>query len=103
MAADFFVISSVNRPQLGTQAIRAANIMRDLRDLIDSLNDGGSHMFNGGDYTMLEAQFGLAAGQGANFLALLGLIHNILNTNTTVAGVDRLSQIDEFVARLAGQ
>lgn len=103
MAADFFVVTVVNRPSLGNQLIGAANALRDLRDKVDALNDAGSHMFNGGDYSVFESQFGLAAGQGANALSLLGLINTILNTNTDVTGANRLSQLDEFVARVAGQ
>jgi hypothetical protein len=52
---------------------------------------------------MFEAQFGLAAGQGANALSLLGLINTILNTSGEVTGANRLAQLDEFQARLAGQ
>jgi len=103
MAADYLAITKINRPQLGNQYIRAANLTRELRDLVDALNDSGSHMFDGGDYTVFEAQFGFAAGQGANALALIGLINTILNTNTDVTGLNRLSQLDEFVARVAGQ
>lgn len=103
MAADYLAITKTNRPQLGNQLIAAANRLRELRDLVDALNDAGQHMFNGGDYTMFETQFGVASGQGANALTLLGLMHNILNTNTEVTGANRLSQLDEFVARLAGQ
>ena len=103
MAADYLVVTKTNRPQMGNQLIRAANLVREIRDLVDALNDAGSHMFTGGDYTVLEAQFGLAAGQGANALNLLGLIDTIVNTNTDVTGANRLAQLDEFVARLPGQ
>lgn len=103
MAADYIVITKTNRPQLGSQLIRAANQLKELRELVDGINDVGQHQFNGADYAMFEAQFGLLPGSGANTLALLGLINNILNTNGTVAGVDRLAQLDEFVGRLAGQ
>jgi hypothetical protein len=71
--------------------------------LIDALNDAGQHMFAASDFTMFEAQFGLSAGQGANASNLLALVHEILNTNTDVAGATRLSRLDEFVARLSGQ
>ncbi len=103
MAADFLVINRTNRPQLGNQLIRAANLTRELRDLVDALNDSGQHMFAAADYTVFEAQFGVAAGQGANALSLLSLINTILNSNTDVTGANRLSQLDEFVSRLAGQ
>jgi|SRR5690349_9077928 len=101
MAADFVVVTKTNRPQLGSQLIRAANLTRELRDLIDSLNDAGQHMFNGADYTVFEAQFGVTG--GANVLTLIGLVNTIFNTNGEVTGANRLSQLDEFVARLAGQ
>jgi hypothetical protein len=101
MAADFISVTKTSRPQLGNQLIRAANLTRELRDLIDALNDAGQHMFTGADYTVFEAQFGVTG--GANVLTLLGLINNILNTNGEVTGANRLAQLDEFVARLAGQ
>ena len=103
MAADFLAITKTSRPQLGNQFIALANRMRELRDLSDALNDAGQHMFDGADYTVFEAQFGVATGQGANALSLLGLIHTILNTNSEVTGANRIAQLDEFVARLAGQ
>lgn len=101
MAADFIVVTKTNRPQLGSQLIQLANLLREVRDLCDVLNDAGSHMFDGGDYSVFEAQFGVTG--GANVLTLMGLVNTILNTNTNVAGADRLSQLDEFVSRLAGQ
>jgi len=88
---------------LGSQAIAAANKLKELRELVDGLNDAGAHMWTGSDYTVLEAQFGLAAGTGANFLSLLGLLNTILNANTDVTGANRLSQLDEYQSRLAGQ
>lgn len=101
MAADFIVVTKTNRPQMGNQLVRAANLLRELRDLIDTINDAGQHMFTGADYTVFEAQFGVTG--GANVLTLIGLITTILNTNTDVTGANRLSQLDEFVARVASQ
>jgi hypothetical protein len=101
MAADFVVVTKTNRPQLGNQLIRAANLTRELRDLVDAINDAGQHMFDGADYTVFEAQFGVTG--GANVLTLIGLVNTILNTNTDVTGANRLAQLDEFVARVAGQ
>lgn len=101
MAADFIVVTKTNRPQMGNQLIRLANLVREVRDLSDALNDAGQHCFNGADYTVFEAQFGVTG--GANVLTLLGLVNSILNTNGEVTGANRLSQLDEFVARLAGQ
>ena len=101
MAADYIAVTKTNRPQLGNQLIAAANRLRELRDLVDALNDAGSHMFDGADYTVFEAQFGVTG--GANVLSLIGLLNTILNTNSDVTGANRLAQLDEFVARLAGQ
>lgn len=103
IAADYIQITRTNRPQLGSQLIRAANLTKELRELVDGLNDIGSHQFDGGDYSMFEAQFGVPTGQGANALNLLGLINTIYNTNGDVTGASRLAQLDEFVGRLAGQ
>lgn len=103
MAADYLAISRTNRPNMGNQLIRAANLMRELRDLIDAINDAGNHMFAGADYTVFAAQFGIASADAANALTLLGLVNTIMNTNTDVTGANRLAQLDEFVSRLAGQ
>lgn len=101
MAADYI---TVNRSkQLGNSLVRAAELTRELRELIDKLADAGSHSFDGSDYSVMETNFGLVTGTGANTLTLLGYLNEILNTNTTVAGADRLARIDEFCARLAGQ
>jgi len=103
MAADYLVITRSNRPNLGSQLVEAANRLKALRELVDGLNDAGQHMFNGADYTLFEAQFGIASGQGANALSLLGLINTILNSSTDVTGANRASQLEEFTSRLAGQ
>jgi hypothetical protein len=102
MANDFIVITRTNRPQLGNQLIRAANLTKELRELIDGLNDVAGHMHDGVTYTTFEQQFGLS-GNGANVITLMGLIQTILNSNADVTGANRLSQLDEFVSRLAGQ
>lgn len=101
MAADYIVVNRTK--QLGNGLVRAAGLLRELRDLVDNLNDVGQHCFNAGDYTLLEAQFGLATGAGANTLTLLAQVNTLLNTNATIAGQTRLDQLDEFVARLNGQ
>lgn len=103
MANDYIIITKTNRPQLGTQTVRFANLLRELRDLNDALLDAANHMHDGATYTTVEAQFGLPGGTGANFVSLLALGNDILNTNATVAGATRLAQLDEIVARLAGQ
>lgn len=101
MAADYIVVD--RSKQLGNQLVRAAGLLREVQTLIDQLNDIGQHCFNGADYTVLEARFGLATGTGANTLTLLALVHTILNTGTDVTGANRTSQLEEFTSRIAGQ
>lgn len=103
MAIDFTVITKTNRPQQGNQAVALANQLRDIRDKADALNDAASHMHDGSNYALVESQFGLSAGAGANFVTLLQQLHDILNTSATVSDANRLARLDEFVARLAGQ
>lgn len=103
MADTYLRITQTSRPQMGNQAIALANNLRDLRDRADALNDSASNMHDGATFTTVELMFGLSAGQGGNFVTLLQQLHDILNTNTTVAGVDRLARLDEFIGRLAGQ
>lgn len=103
MAIDYIVITKTNRPQLANQAIRLANLLREVRDLSDALNDVASHMHDGANYALVESQFGLSGGAGGNFVTLLQQNHDILNTSVAVSDANRLARLDEFVARLAGQ
>lgn len=103
MAADYIPISKTNRGVSASQVIAAANRLVELRDLIAQLDANAQHMHEGGVYTVLESQFNLPAGSGANFLTLLGYMQEIFNTNTDVTGANRLARIEEFCARLSGQ
>ncbi len=101
MAADFIVVNRAKN--LGNSLVRAAEMIRELREVVDKLNDAVSHSFAAADYSVMETNFGLASGTGANTATLIGLIATIMNTNTDVTGANRLAQLDEFCARLAGQ
>lgn len=101
MAADYIVVS--RSKNLGNLLVQAADKLRELRELVDRISDAAGHSWDTGDYTLLESNFGLAAGQGANALTLIGLVQTILNSGTDVTGASRLSQLDEFAARLSGQ
>lgn len=103
MPNDYVAITRVNRPNPGNQIVRLANLIREVRDLSDALNDMAGRMHDGVTYTTLEANFGLSAGAGANFVTLLQQTNDILNTNVEVTGANRLSRLDEVVSRLAGQ
>jgi len=101
MAADLIVVD--RSKQLGNSLVRLADMLREVRELCDKLSDAKDHAFAAADFSVMEARFGLGAGVGANAATLLGLIQNILNTTNTIAGAQRLSDLDEFCARLAGQ
>lgn len=101
MAADYIVVN--RSKQLGNSLVRAADLTRELRELIDKLNDAVGHSFAASDYSVMESNFGMVTGAGANAATLIGLVNTILNANGTVAGQTRLDQLDEFCARLAGQ
>lgn len=103
MAIDYITVTRTSRPQLGAQLVRLANMLREVRDLCDAVNDAAGRMHDGANYATLETNFGLATGQGANAATLFGLLNEILNTNTDVTGANRLSRLDEFAARIAGQ
>ena len=101
MAADY---ETVNRSkQLGNSLVSCADKLRELREMFDKLNDPVGHSFAASDYAVMEANFGLTTGHGANIATLIGLMQTIFNTNTDVSGANRLSQLDEFCARFAGQ
>lgn len=101
MAADYIAVNRTK--QLGNSLVRAADMLRELRELIDKLKDAADHSNDGTTFTLLETNFGLEAGKGANANTLLGLVRDILNTNATVAGQTRVDTLEEFCARLAGQ
>ena len=101
MAADYIAVNRAK--QLGNSLVRAADLLRELRELVDKLNDAVGHSFAAADYGVMESNFGLAAGTGANAATLIGLVQTILNSGTDVTGANRLAQLDEFAARLAGQ
>lgn len=104
MAADFISIPKQSRPNLGTQLISAANKCKELRELIDGLSDAKDHMNDGSSYVVMETQFGIATGSGANAATLIGLMQDIFNSNSTeVTAANRFARMEEFQARLAGQ
>lgn len=101
MAADFININRTK--QLGNGLVRLAELVVETADLCDKLSAAKDHSINGGDYSVMETNFGLETGAGANAATLIGYINEILNSNTDVTGVNRLARLREFTARLAGQ
>lgn len=103
MADDFVQINTVTQKPLGRALISAANQLRALRELVDQLMDAADHSNNGASFATMESIFGLPTGSGANMATLIGNLRDILNTNVDVTGANRLSRLDEFSGRLAGQ
>jgi hypothetical protein len=101
MAADFIVVN--RSKQHGNRAVRIADLLVELRSIIDAEFSSANHMFEASDYSVLEAQFGLAAGTGANYLNLLGLMREVLNSTDEIPGASRKAWLDEYAARIAGQ
>lgn len=101
MAIDFIQVNTAK--QLGLLAVQTANLIYQVQANLTKLSGAIGHSNDGTTYTTEEAVFGLNSGAGANFATLVGLVNTIFNTNTDVTGANRLSQLNEFCARLAGQ
>lgn len=101
MAADYINVDRTK--QLGNTLVMAADRTRELREMIDKLKDATNHSNDGSDYSLMETNFGIATGMGANCATLINILDNVLNGSGDLAGATRLGQIEEFVARLAGQ
>jgi hypothetical protein len=101
MAADFLTVNT-SKP-LGAKLVAAANLLRQLRELVQQMADCSGHMFTGADYSVLEQQFGLQTGTGANVATLIGIQQGILVGATGAGGATQQGQILEFCSRLAGQ
>ena len=91
MAADFIVIDRTK--QHGNSPVRLAGLLQEVQDLAENLDANAQRMWDTGVFTVLESQFGLAVGSGANFLSLLGSVKTALNA----------AILQEYVARAAGQ
>jgi hypothetical protein len=93
-------ISIDRTEQLGADLINLARQLQDTRDKANRLVDIANTQWDTGVFTTLESRFGLEAGAGGDVLFLLSYLDEILNTNTTVSGADRLARINDFCARL---
>lgn len=90
MAKNFYIIDRSQRygadvNQLATSLAQSVAKMQDLANVAANMNDGT-------DYTLVESQFGLQAGQGANLVFLLA--------NTLAKLQDPV--IAQFIAYLGG-
>lgn len=106
MAIDYVGVTTAQRPLPGTQLVRAANLTKELCELIDGLTAISDHMHDGADYALFVSKFGLVLPAGvtaANVKTLLGYMQEIFNSSTDVTGANRFARLREFVARFAGQ
>ncbi len=101
MAADRIVVNRTK--QDGNNLVRVADLLFELCNLIDKINLNAGHGHDGATYTVMETDFGLVAGSGANCVTLIALINTIFNTATDVTGANRQSQVREFIGRISGQ
>jgi len=101
MAQDYIVVNRSKQP--GNQLVRLASILTEARAIAENIVNIGGHTIAGADHTQMESVFGLVAGDGCDVVGMVVDINNMLNKNTTVAGADRLAQIEEFTGRLGLQ
>lgn len=106
MPADYVQVDRSKQP--GNQLVRLASLLTEARQISDAIVNIGSHTIattsTNPDYTLLATVFGLnSAGDAEEVATMVTNINDILNSTSTVAGVDRLSQIDEFTGRVGLQ
>lgn len=104
MAADRI---AVNRSkQAGNHLVRMAELISEVQGLAKDLSNIAGHGIDGTDRTVMESDFGLAGGAGANVATLITTMHDLFNTSNTVgdgSAAARLSVLNEVVGRLARQ
>lgn len=83
--------------------VRTAELLNEVRDNIAHLVAAANHSNDNSDFSMMETNFGLASGMGANVVTLINIMNDTFNTATEKDGATRLGQINEFAARIAGQ
>jgi hypothetical protein len=93
-------IKVLRTEQLGADLIDLSRQLQSTRDKANRLIDIANTLWDSGDFATLEDRFGLETGNGGDVLFLLSYLDEILNTNTTVSGADRLARINDFCARL---
>lgn len=71
--ADDFVPISRSAPK-GSELLQTVEGLRSVLDRLRKIRTQAEHMWDTGVHTTLEAQFGLPAGAGPNFLNLLGAV-----------------------------
>lgn len=101
MAADFFLINRAK--PAGAMSIGLAQSIKQIQDTVKSLIAVADHQINGSDFSYMESQFGLSAGQGEAFRTQLGLLDVIFNSTQDLTGAQRKAWLDEYFARVANQ
>jgi len=95
----------INRnKQLGNKTVRLAGMIRECQELADELLSIADRQNDGTDYSTMEANFGLQAGDGSELRSQLSRMKNIFTeTNAELTAQQRVNQIDEFASRVGGQ
>ncbi len=102
MAADFIALDKTKTE--GARIVALANALLGVRQNVAALNANAARMVDAGpDYKVLQARTGVSITYAGDLSTLLLYMEEIFNSNTTVAGADRLARLDEFIARIAGQ
>ncbi len=102
MAADFIAVDKTKTE--GARIVALANALLSLIQNAQALSDNKDHMVDAGpDYTMFIARTGVSSANAGNLATLIGYAQEILCTNATVAGADRLSRLKEICTRISGQ
>lgn len=101
MAADFIPVNTAK--PFGALAVQTGNLIYQLKSSVTRMVAAANHQNNGADYSMVEQQFGLQAGAGANFVTLLNIMDAIFNGATGAGGATQQGQINEYCARISGQ
>lgn len=101
MAADFIDVNRTKQP--GNMMVRCADLLCELSDTVAKMKNIKDHCNAAGDFSKMEAVFGLNVGAGANAAALIDNLNTLLNSATDVLGATRAAQLLEYKSRLSGQ
>lgn len=84
MAVNDAILVSTTGKSLGQQVVAAANQLRAVKGNVNDLASIFAHLTDGATFATLEAQLGLAAGQGAVLYALVNTLQTQINGSSAV-------------------
>ena len=101
MATNYIQVNRSKQP--GNKLVRLAALLTEARQISNDIVNVGGHTITGANHVLMETVFGLTTGDGDDVSSMVVSINNILNKDTTISGVDRLADLDEFTGRLGLQ